>query len=66
MPFRTLEITKPSEIHINLGQLEITQKEKIIIPIEDLYQNNDWTKHSSVYYGFIYFISKKYMCYDIG
>ena len=38
MPFRTLEITKPSEIHINLGQLEITQKEKIIIPIEDLYQ----------------------------
>lgn len=38
MPFRTLEITKPSEIHINFGQLEITQEEKIIIPIEDLYQ----------------------------
>lgn len=38
MPFRTLDITEPSEIHINFGQLEITQEEKIIIPIEDLYQ----------------------------
>ncbi|MCR5848181.1 MAG: type II CRISPR-associated endonuclease Cas1 [Lachnospiraceae bacterium] len=38
MPFRTLEITKPSEIHINFGQLEITQEEKIFVPIEDLYQ----------------------------
>lgn len=38
MPFRTLEITKPSEIHINFGQLEITQEKKIIIPVEDLYQ----------------------------
>lgn len=38
MPFRILEITKPSEVHINFGQLEITQEEKIVIPIEDLYQ----------------------------
>jgi len=38
MPFRTVEITKPSEIHIKFGQLEIIQEEKIIIPIEDLYQ----------------------------
>ncbi len=38
MPFRTLEITKPSEIHINFGQLEITQEEKVIVPIEDIYQ----------------------------
>ena len=34
MPFRILEITKPSEVHINFGQLEITQEEKIVIPIE--------------------------------
>ncbi len=38
MPFRILEITKPSEVHINFGQLEITQEEKIVIPSEDLYQ----------------------------
>ncbi len=38
MPFRTIEITKPAEIHVNFGQLEIMQEEKIIVPIEDLYQ----------------------------
>ena len=27
MPFRILEITKPSEVHINFGQLEITQED---------------------------------------
>ena len=40
MPFRTLEITEPTEIHIKNYQLEITQEEKdpIYIPIEDITQ----------------------------
>ena len=38
MPFRTLEISNPSEIHIKSSQLEITQEDTILIPIEDLYQ----------------------------
>lgn len=40
MPFRTLEITEPSEIHIKNSQLEIRQdgREAVLIPIEDLSQ----------------------------
>lgn len=40
MPFRTLEIAEPSEIHIKNHQLEIHQdkKDTILIPIEDLSQ----------------------------
>ena len=38
MPFRTLEITKPSEIHIELKQLKVIQEEEVFfIPLEDLY-----------------------------
>ena len=37
-PFRTLEITEPTEVHIKNYQLELTQygKEPVYIPIEDL------------------------------
>lgn len=40
MPFRTLEITEPAEIHIKNSQLEISQegKDTLLIPIEDLSQ----------------------------
>lgn len=39
MPFRTLEITKPSDIHIIAGQLSVMQEGcEYLIPIEDLYQ----------------------------
>ena len=38
MPFRTLEISNPAEIHIKSSQLEIIQDETVRIPIEDLYQ----------------------------
>ena len=37
MVFRTLEITKPADIHIKNSQLEITQEEgSVFIPLEDL------------------------------
>ena len=37
MAFRTLEITKPTEIHIKNNQLELTQESgQVYIPIEDL------------------------------
>ena len=37
MAFRTLEITKPTEIHIKNSQLELTQEDgQVYIPIEDL------------------------------
>ena len=37
MAFRTLEITKPADIHIKNSQLEITQEEgSVFIPLEDL------------------------------
>jgi CRISP-associated protein Cas1 len=38
MPFRTLEITRPSELHIEHKQLKIIQEENVYyIPLEDLY-----------------------------
>lgn len=37
MAFRTIEITKPADIHIRSGQLEITQESGVAsIPIEDI------------------------------
>lgn len=37
MAFRTIEITKPADIHIRSGQLEITQESGVaLIPIEDI------------------------------
>lgn len=37
MAFRTVEITKPTEIHIKSNQLELTQEDcKVNIPIEDI------------------------------
>ena len=38
MPFRALEITKPSELHIEHKQLKVVQgSEEYFIPLEDLY-----------------------------
>lgn len=37
MAFRTLEITRPAELHVNRSQLQIDQEEgRITVPIEDL------------------------------
>ena len=37
MSFRTLEITGPAEVHVRRGQLEITNKDGVVlIPLEDL------------------------------
>lgn len=37
MSFRTIEITKPSEIHIVKNQFKIKQEErKVKIPLEDI------------------------------
>ena len=37
MPFRTLEISKPAEVHVCKGQLVVTNEEGTIsIPLEDL------------------------------
>jgi len=39
MAFRTIEITKPAELHMKGGQLEISQKEGVVyVPIEDISQ----------------------------
>lgn len=39
MAFRTLELSKPCEIHINKNQLKISQEEQTIyIPINDIFQ----------------------------
>ena len=39
MAFRTIEITRPSELHMKNGQLEIAQEEgTVMIPIEDISQ----------------------------
>ena len=39
MPFRTLELTKPTEIHIKESQIQIQQGEELYsITNEDLYQ----------------------------
>ena len=39
MAFRIVEISRPAEIHIKSGQLEIAQEEgTVLIPIEDIYQ----------------------------
>ena len=37
MGFRTLEIRRPAELHVTMGQLSIEQAEgKVMIPLEDL------------------------------
>lgn len=39
MAFRTLEISRPAEIHIKNCQLEVTQNDnKVMIPLEDISQ----------------------------
>ena len=39
MGFRTVEISKPSEVHIVQGQLEVTQSDKVVtVPVEDIQQ----------------------------
>ena len=39
MAFRTIEITKPAELHMKNGQLEISQEEgAVLIPVEDISQ----------------------------
>lgn len=39
MAFRTIEITKPTELHMKNGQLEISQEEGVVmVPIEDISQ----------------------------
>lgn len=38
MAFRTLEITKPSELHVQEGQLTIEQEERVVrVPLEDIH-----------------------------
>lgn len=37
MPFRTLEISNPAELHVNKGQLEINNSDGLFkVPLEDL------------------------------
>ena len=39
MPFRTVEISNPAELHMKNGQLEIRQEEgSVLIPVEDISQ----------------------------
>lgn len=39
MAFRTIEITKPTELHMKNGQLEISQEEGVVmVPVEDISQ----------------------------